>query len=147
VQVGEGDDEPPETTSSSPPAPLELEVEEENDVVEEEDGAAKETDAVEDKAPVLEKAPVVDPLAAVETEAAPAVVPERQDSERAAPKVLTDDEIEAERMMAETNALVFECGCIPFLFSSVQASSSRELTAAPCLPLVMMPADRYVRIW
>lgn len=125
AQVGESDDESPETTSSSPPAPLALEVEEDHDVVAEEDGAVGETAST---APVLEKAPVADPVAAAEEAAAPAAVSDRQESKPAAPKILTDDEAEAERMMAETNALVFECGYIPR--SSIPCKLRVNLTVA-----------------
>lgn len=130
-QVGEGDEEPPETTPSSRPAPLDplicvgaargREVEEEIDV--------GENDAVEDKL-VLEKAPVVDPAAAAEEESTQPAVHDRQDAEPAATKTLTDDEAEAERMMAETNALVFECGYTPYLVRFRVLLPPVNLTAA-----------------
>lgn len=128
--MGEGDEEPSETPSSRPAllTPLTCvgpagrrEGEEDTDV--------GENDAVVDKL-VLEKAPVVEPAAAAEEDSTHPVVHDWQDSEPTATNTLTDDEAEAERMMAETNALVFECGYTPYLVHFRVLLPLANLTAA-----------------
>ena len=133
AQVGEGDDGvdnvPTETLSSSSPAPVELKLEEESDVTGQTDvvrnSDSSPTRVREAKAPVVEKEPDVDPAAVAEEEPAPAVVPEPQESEPRPDmqKQVAEDEAEAERMMAETNALVFECGysTVPVQFRAFQS--------------------------
>lgn len=111
--MGEVDDEPPKTTSSPVSQGLALEEEEENDVVGDKD-AVEENEAL-----TLESAPVVCPPAVAEEGPAAAVVPDPQEPEprRQPQQQVSGDEAEAERMMAETNALVFECDYVPCLIS------------------------------